>query len=203
MLFRFFRCPGFGQTLRQFLFAGGLLAVFTVSAASRVSARACVWKVTDPTGHTLYLAGSIHSLRESDYPLPASYEQAYAASSAVAHEFESSSNGQQPIEAWMADASYPDNGKLKDHIDPRTYAYILRVIKNARGSAEPEKQIEHLRAWAVALMLESPGGLRGGQSSVGRGIALSPKSISRPQEDCRSGEFQGARRGLQQDERHR
>lgn len=41
-----------------------------------------VWKVTGK-GTTLYLGGTIHLLRSSDFPLPAQFDSAYARSSAI------------------------------------------------------------------------------------------------------------------------
>src|SRR3982751_491 len=54
--------------------------------ASTVVASSCVWKVTGPNGGTLYLGGSVHALRRSDYPLPAAYNTALAASSHIVFE---------------------------------------------------------------------------------------------------------------------
>lgn len=155
------RESGPGRNLRRLFAVAGLLAALAAGAAPSARALACVWKVTDPAGHTLYLAGSIHALRATDYPLPAEYEQAYKASAAVAFETEKSSDGRGSLQALGAEIHYPHNGKLKDHVDPRTYAYILRVIGNTHGAARPEEQIEHLRPWALTFMMESPGGLEG------------------------------------------
>ncbi len=146
---------------------GGLLAAFVAVAARPAGARCCVWKVTDTAGHTLYLAGSVHALRGSDYPFPAPYEQAYRASASLAFETDLTLAGQKWSGALERAARYPDNGRLKDHVDPRTYAYILRVIGNVHGSTEPEKKIEHFRPWAIAFMLESPGGIQGVSTNSG------------------------------------
>ena len=152
----------------RLLFAvGALLAGFAVNAVNAAEARACVWRVTDNDGHTLYLAGSIHALRPSDYPFPKAYEQAYAASSQLAFETDLTIGGKQWNKAMGMAALYPMNGKLKDHVDPRTYAYILRVIGHTHGSTEPEKRIEHFRPWAIAFMLESPGGIQGISTQYG------------------------------------
>ena len=37
---------------------------------------ACVWKVKG-SQNTVYIAGSVHLLRQKDYPLPAAYDIAY------------------------------------------------------------------------------------------------------------------------------
>ena len=121
------------------------------------AARACVWKVTDG-GHTLYLAGSVHELRASDYPLPPEYGQAFAASSALAFETDPGTSA----EKWQAGleqaARLPPGVTLRDKVDPRTYAYIQRVLARAHGVTDPEKKIARLRPWALADLLQSPGG---------------------------------------------
>ena len=153
--------PGLvGRLCRSFALSV-LLAVGVGGAARPAGARCCVWKVTDADGHTLYLAGSVHALRASDYPFPAPYEQAYAASASLAFETDLSLNGAKWSGALEKAARYPDNGKLQDHVDPRTYAYILRVLGNVHGATEPEKRVEHFRPWAISFMLESPGGIQG------------------------------------------
>ena len=152
---------------RLLLAVGALLAVFAADAARAAEARACVWRVTDNAGHTLYLAGSVHALRPTDYPFPKAYEQAYAASSQLAFETDLTLGKEQWDKAMGMAALYPMNGKLKDHVDPRTYAYILRVISHTHGSTAPEKRIEHFRPWAIAFLLESPGGIQGVSTKYG------------------------------------
>ena len=58
------------------------LALFAVIA---VNAQTSVWKVTGK-GTTMYLAGTIHLLRPSDFPLPAQFDSAYAHSATIALE---------------------------------------------------------------------------------------------------------------------
>ena len=156
-------CSDLKSIARPFRLLTGIaiLAVVAARPIRAVETSCCVWKVTDGGGHSLYLAGSVHKLRARDYPFPAPYERAYAASSFLAFETDLGVSGQQWNKALGMAARYPMNGKLKEHIDPRTYAYILRVISNAHGSTEPEKKIQYLRPWAIAFMLESPGGIQG------------------------------------------
>lgn len=152
--------PGNNLSHLHSLFLSLLLTVCTAALAPHASALSCVWKITDDAGHTLYLAGSVHALHTNDYPLPASYEEAYKASTSLAFETDANIKGQEWSQAMGMAAFYPMNGRLKDHIDPRTYAYLLRVLSNVHGSTAPEKRIEHLRPWALAFMLQS-GGFQG------------------------------------------
>jgi len=53
-----------------------IIAAVLLSVAS-YSRAACVWKVTSAAGNVLYLAGSIHALKSTDYPLPSAYTRAF------------------------------------------------------------------------------------------------------------------------------
>src|SRR3954454_17190687 len=88
---------------------------------------ASVWKVTSASGGTLYLGGSIHALRSQDYPLPAAYNRAFDASSSLALEVDE----RAVIDASRSIAKageYARNDSLKNHVDPRTYAYLRKLF---------------------------------------------------------------------------
>lgn len=151
-----------------------LAACWLVATAPEARARACVWKVTSGD-HVLYLAGSIHALRGQDYPLPPEYDQAFLASSTLAFESEESKFSTNTL---LAKAAYlPRGTTLRDHLDPRVYAYILQVIANVHGSTEPEKKLEHLRPWAIALMLQSSKGIDGLNPGEGVDNYLKKKAL--------------------------
>jgi uncharacterized protein YbaP (TraB family) len=117
------------------------------------AASTSVWKVTDPKGGTLYLGGSFHSLRSNDYPLPAAFDRACDASTRLAFE----------IDDHQADAfstsiekagKYPKGDELKNHVDPRTYDYLRRVLARTKL---PQESISRYRPWFLTLMLDTPG----------------------------------------------
>jgi uncharacterized protein YbaP (TraB family) len=119
---------------------------------ARADAASCVWKVSGPSGGTLYLGGSVHALRGSDYPLPAAFNRAFDASSRLAFEVDqkallASSKG------LVKAGQYPPGDNLKNHVDPRTYAYLRRLFALVNV---PERQISKVRPWYLALMLQSP-----------------------------------------------
>jgi uncharacterized protein YbaP (TraB family) len=132
-----------------------MLAIALVIAWSvpRVdAATACVWKVTGSNGAVLYLGGSMHALRPSDYPLPAAYNRAFDASSQLVFEEDpKQSRGAEKMFEKLA--TYPRGDSLKKHVDPRTYDYLRRVFKLI---GVPEEKFSRLRPWALALSLQSP-----------------------------------------------
>ena len=125
-------------------------------------ATGCVWKVTGPTGGTLFLGGSVHALRSTDYPLPPAYNRAFDASSRIVLEVEPkalSGAGSAMLKA----GSYPKGDSLKNHVDPRTYDYLRRVFGLLKI---PEDKFSRYRPWLLVLMLESPN-LRGLSGDLG------------------------------------
>ena len=134
-----------------------MVACFCLGGARTALAKACVWKVTSGN-RTLYLAGSVHVLRASDFPLPPEYDEAFAASSSLAFETDPDASAEQFQAGLERAAQLPRGVTLRDRVDPRTYAYILRVIATVHGSTDPEKKIAHLKPWALAEMLQSPKG---------------------------------------------
>lgn len=48
----------------------------------------CVWEITGKKGNTVYLAGSVHLLREQDYPVSPVYDEAYANSHEIVMEID-------------------------------------------------------------------------------------------------------------------
>lgn len=111
-----------------------------------------VWKVTDPKGNILYLGGSFHSLRRSDYPLPAAFEQAFNASARLAFEIDDRSD--VFANNFTKAGQYPAGDQLKNHVDPRTYDYLKRVLARSKLS---EDLIAKYRPWFLSFMLETPG----------------------------------------------
>ena len=165
---RTFLLPGRRSLAAGLRRAAGMALCLWLAALAVPGARAhsCVWKVTDPDGHTLYLAGSVHALRRQDFPLPASYDQAFAASAGLAFETDLGTPQQKWNTALEQAGRYPDGVTLRDRVDPRTYAYILKVASQVKGANEPEKQIGHLRPWALAFLL-TPQGFEGVSSAHG------------------------------------
>src|ERR1051326_399372 len=109
----------------------GLLVGFAILSAFALpratSASTFVWKVTGSDNDVLYLGGSWHALRQSDYPLPAAFSRALDASAKLVLEVD-------PQQMRAADkslsqaAKYPAGDSLKKHVDPRTYNYLRRLF---------------------------------------------------------------------------
>lgn len=136
--------------------------LFLVFSSASAKASGCVWKVTGPVGGTLYLGGSIHALRSTDYPLPAPYNRAFEASTRVALEVEPKTLENSSSSLFKA-GKYPKGDSLKNHVDPRTYAYLKRVFGLMKV---PEEKFSQYRPWFLVLALDSPS-LRGLSDDLG------------------------------------
>jgi len=100
----------------------------------------------------MYLGGSVHALRSSDYPLPAAYNQALNASSRVVFEDDPKAGSKEAKELLRA-GTYPKGDSLKNHVDPRTYTYVRRFFALVNG---PEAEFSKYRPWLLDVLLSSP-----------------------------------------------
>ena len=138
-----------GSPLGRLLF---LLAIVSGSASQNSDAASCVWKVTSSNGGTLFLGGSAHALRSTDYPLPAPYNRALDASSRLVFETDLASI-EAASKGLIKAGQYPKGDSLKNHVDPRTYSYVRRffALQNV-----PEQKFNTYRPWLIEMILEAP-----------------------------------------------
>jgi uncharacterized protein len=112
---------------------------------------ASVWKISDSIGAgVLYLGGSVHALRSTDYPLPVEYARACDASARVTFEIDPKEIGGAGKSLLKA-GEYPKGDSLKNHVDPRTYDYVRRFFGALNVS---ESKIAKFRPWFLAAMLQ-------------------------------------------------
>lgn len=115
-------------------------------------ASSCVWKVTSPNGAILYLGGSVHALRSTDYPLPVAYKRAFDASSRLVFEDDPKASS-QGAKALLRAGTYAKGDTLRNHVDPRTYNYVRRFFALVNV---PEDTFAQYRPWLINIMLSSP-----------------------------------------------
>src|SRR4030042_2447778 len=98
------------------------LVLFILFTAFGVQAESSVWAVSSPHA-TVYLAGSVHMLRASDYPLPAEFFSAYQDSRKIIFEVPPG-DMERPeyMGKFLSAAIYNDGTTLKEHITSAAYA---------------------------------------------------------------------------------
>lgn len=88
---------------------------------TNVQAQTSVWKVSSGENE-IYLAGSIHLLKESDYPLPKDFDDAFNKSQKVVFETDIDKlNDPQIAQILLSKAMIPDNKTLKDILSEEVY----------------------------------------------------------------------------------
>ena len=98
------------------------LVLFILFTASGVWAESSVW-VARSSKATVYLAGSFHMLRASDYPLPAEFFRAYNDSRKIIFEVPpGETESPEYMERFLSLAIYNDGTTLKEHISSAAYA---------------------------------------------------------------------------------
>ncbi len=99
-----------------------VLILFLVFTAAGAQAESSVW-VASSSKANVYLAGSFHMLRASDYPLPAEFFTAYQDSRKIIFEVPPGEMERpEHIGKFLSAAIYDDGTTLKEHITSAAYA---------------------------------------------------------------------------------
>ena len=122
--------------------------------ASTAISHSSVWKVQGDKS-TVYLAGSVHVLKEQNYPLPAVFNQAYTNSSVIYFEIDPSLM-QDPATAMKlaARAQLPEGETLKSRLSTETYSNLVARLKAAELPAEMFSQMKPGMVAMTLVMLE-------------------------------------------------
>jgi uncharacterized protein YbaP (TraB family) len=110
-----------------------------------------LWKVQSE-GNTVYVLGSIHVMRQEDYPLHENIEDAFRKSDILAVEANINDIAKIDLQTLMEKALYPENETLKDHVSQETYE-ILK--KETERLGLPLMLLERQKPWFLALSLTS------------------------------------------------
>lgn len=121
-------------------------------SSAQAAAPGSVWVVESPTTR-MYLCGTIHLLRRSDYPLPRVYEQAYADSQRLVFELPPGDARESQLAAKMqAAGSYAEGQALSDTIKEETWKALNAWAGNRGLNAGT---FNTMRPWLVALMISA------------------------------------------------
>jgi uncharacterized protein YbaP (TraB family) len=127
-------------------------------------AESSVWKVCKGE-QSLYIGGTCHVLRPSDYPLPAEFDTAYAASDTLVFEIDLAvANDPDFALQLLAKASYTDGQSLKRVLSPEAYAALA---SQSAQSGLPIEMLNHIKPGMVIIMLTMQELTRAGISQEG------------------------------------
>jgi uncharacterized protein YbaP (TraB family) len=136
--------------MRRLLLA--LLALASAAAAS--AAQPLVWRIDGPQA-VHYIAGSVHALRDSDYPLPAAYGTAYAATAQLVLEVDAGeTDGGRARERALAAGKLPRGKTLCKLLGADGCAEAERL---ARTAGVDMGKVQRFEPWRAALTLTADG----------------------------------------------
>jgi hypothetical protein len=118
--------------------------------AAKSEGRNALWQIHGPS-NTVYLLGSIHLLKESDYPLAAAIESAFTNSQLAVFETDVGEMMQLGVQMkLLGKARLPDGETLKDLLSAPTYAQFLEHTKRLEL---PEPMFAQFKPSMAAIML--------------------------------------------------
>ena len=118
-------------------------------AAPGQTGKHCLWRVTNAPA-PFYLLGSVHALRPSDYERIPMVDEAIKQSQQIYLEFDPKEE-QTFAKKLNEVAKLPKGQQIKGKISPKTYDYLRKITVSGWGTWQ------HLRPWAVAMLLNYPG----------------------------------------------
>jgi len=123
-----------------------LFAIFPSFSYSEAS----VW-VAKKSGNTVYLGGTIHLLRPSDYPLPQEYQVAYLNSDEIFLEADVSVMEDPAFQSTIIETLFYKDGKnLKSELTPEAYQALASY---AEKSLLPMQMLESMKPFLVIQTL--------------------------------------------------
>jgi uncharacterized protein YbaP (TraB family) len=121
-----------------------------VFSASVASAESSVWKVTRG-GNTLFLGGTSHVLRPTDFPLPAEFETAFHASSKLYFETDvarlKSPEMQQIV---LTRGMITDGSTMEKLLTPAAWKAVVAYCQKA---GLPVAQFSRMKPWLFTVMI--------------------------------------------------
>ena len=126
------------------------LLVGLLFLASSLSAQSSVWKVTRG-GNTVYLGGTIHILRPTDFPLPAEFDTAFAASQKLY--FETDIGGMKSADVMAkiaAEGMYTDGNTLDKALTPQAWKAAQEYCARA---GIPLERLKGMKPWLFTVTL--------------------------------------------------
>lgn len=127
-----------------------LLLSLSATAASPDSGKHFLWKVSK--GDTvIYVAGSIHVLRKSDYPLPDAMESTFKTSAGLVEEIDLTRFDPESAQLQMMQmGSYPQGHSLKTDLPAELYGRVTALAQEQKVDME---MLDPMRPWLTSIVL--------------------------------------------------
>lgn len=127
------------------------LAALACLCATAAHADPAAWRVTGPGHGELWLLGSVHYLREQDYPLPGIVDELYARAEVLVMELDL--DDLDPLQSqskFLAAAMLPAGSLLPDVLPPDVYSL---AAERAEAFGVDLALLERFEPWLVAVTM--------------------------------------------------
>lgn len=119
--------PKWRHIFSRFLLVG---TVASALMSGQAHGQTSLWQVSDGDSE-VYLGGTVHLLRQQDYPLPAAYEESFRASERVFFETDIGAMTDMGVQQRMLQAlTYQDGRTLKAVLDAESYAALSEYVNS-------------------------------------------------------------------------
>lgn len=144
------------RSIRRLVLVLGALSLAVACSSANAQSRLPAWSATHPDkAGTLLLLGSIHLLRESDYPLPPIVDTIYSQADNIVFELDLDDIEPASVQTQFTAAALLANGAtLRDVLDASLYS---RTTQFAEQLGIDVQLFARFEPWFVATMLMSFG----------------------------------------------
>ncbi len=119
-------------------------------AISTLVAQTSLWEISNGEQH-LYIGGTVHLLRPSDYPLPPEFEAAFDQSDRIVFETDLGDMASASMQGKLVQAmSYGAGDKLSNHISAETFSSLEQFLTE---KGVPIIAVETFRPSMVAILI--------------------------------------------------
>ena len=131
------------------------VALLAVAAFAELRADPAAWRVTASNGGEVTLLGSMHYLKDEDYPLPESVSRLYERADALVMELDLDDLGSASQQSTLLGAAMlPSGTRLRDVLGAELYAHTDR---RARELGVDLELLANFEPWLVAITLLDQG----------------------------------------------
>ncbi len=130
-----------------------LLSVFLVFVfCAQSQAESSVWKVQKGDS-VMYVGGTIHILRQSDFPLPQEFEKAYASSDMLVFEVDlGKANDPSVQQKLLSKAMYTDGTTVDMHLSAEVYKLLN---EHCVTNGIPIEQLKQFKPQIIAVLMDA------------------------------------------------
>ena len=135
----------------RLLAAAALCASPALSAEQQAATHHCLWKIQGKT-NAVYLLGSVHVLKETNYPLAAAIEQAFTNAQIAVFEADIGAlNDPSLAMKMMAKGTLPEGETLQQQLSPESYEAFQKQVGE---SGMPPAMMDKMTPAMAAMTLE-------------------------------------------------